>query len=365
MKKILLGTSAIVLAGAVASPAFSAEWDVKVGGYMEQFVAYGSTDCDFCGVGASFDGDYDGIDIKEDSEIHFSPSITLDNGLKFQARIELEGRTTGDQIDETYLRIMGSFGEVRIGEDDQVSYNMAYAAPDVTFFNINSGSDTKWYGGSLLTAFTTTYPAIAADPQGISYYSPRMAGFQVGVSYARDSLRASNQAQQDHDLVTTTRLDDPWAVAANYVNSFGDFNVAVSGGYAAGSDATGADSTAWSAGLNVGFSGFTVGGSYAEWDVDDTFGGPSYASGSNTTWDAGVSYETGPWGFSFTYIAMDDDVTGIDFEIDKYLLGVNYALATGVRLNAFASYADASGFDGEGSINEDGFVIGTGVRVDF
>lgn len=357
MKKVLMGTSAIMLAGAVVSPASAAEWEMKVGGYMEQYLAFASTDSDCC------DGEFDGIDIKEDSEIWFSPSITLDNGLKFQARIELEGRQSGDQIDETYLRIMGSFGEIRLGEDDQVSYNMAYAAPDVTFFNINSGSDTKFWGGTLLGVFTTTYPAVAADPAGISYYSPRLAGFQVAASYARDGLRATTQAQQDLD--TTAALVDPWAVAANYVNSFGDFNVAISGGYASGEDSSGADSTAWSAGLNLGFGGFTVGGSYAEWDTDSSFAGPFYSSFDNSTFDVGASYETGPWGFSVTYLRMDDDVSGIDFDMNKYLVGVNYALAKGVRLNAFGAYADAEASAGGASIEEEGFVIGTGVRVDF
>jgi hypothetical protein len=34
MKKILLGTSALALVGAFVTPAASADWDVRVGGYM-------------------------------------------------------------------------------------------------------------------------------------------------------------------------------------------------------------------------------------------------------------------------------------------------------------------------------------------
>ena len=39
MKKVLLGTSAIALAGAFATSAQAVDWDVHVGGYMEQYAA--------------------------------------------------------------------------------------------------------------------------------------------------------------------------------------------------------------------------------------------------------------------------------------------------------------------------------------
>ncbi|MCH8168135.1 MAG: porin, partial [Proteobacteria bacterium] len=80
MKKILLGTSALALAGAFASPAASAEWSMRVGGYMEQYIGFATSD-------ANFPGDFDGIDSKQDAEIWFLPSITLDNGIKFSANI--------------------------------------------------------------------------------------------------------------------------------------------------------------------------------------------------------------------------------------------------------------------------------------
>ena len=89
MKKILLCTSALALAGAFASPAASAEWEVRVGGYMEQFVAFATSSGPRGGVLPGTD--FDGIDSKQDAEIAFIPSITLDNGIKIGANIQLEG----------------------------------------------------------------------------------------------------------------------------------------------------------------------------------------------------------------------------------------------------------------------------------
>ncbi|MEM6621153.1 MAG: porin, partial [Pseudomonadota bacterium] len=86
MKKILLGSSAMALAAAAATPASAAEWDVRVGGYMVQHVVYGSSDTP-AGV------DFDGVDVQSDTEIFFLPSITLDNGIKIGANIQLEGNT--------------------------------------------------------------------------------------------------------------------------------------------------------------------------------------------------------------------------------------------------------------------------------
>src|SRR5690606_18114063 len=127
MKKVLLGTSAIALAGAFATTANAVEWEVRVGGYMESYAAYASSSVDsIAGEG------FDGIDAKNESQIQFIPSITLDNGIKIGATVELEGLTDGDQIDESYLFIDGSFGRVLIGDENSAGYLMTYGAPDVT-----------------------------------------------------------------------------------------------------------------------------------------------------------------------------------------------------------------------------------------
>ena len=396
MKKLLLGTSAMALAGAFASPADAVEWEVKIGGYMEQYLAYAETDAE------SVSGDFDGVDVKSDAEISFRPSITLDNGLKFLMNAELEVNQDGG-VDEPYLDISGSFGSVRLGEDDIASYTLAYTAPDVSFLGINSGSDVVFFAPeSLLTTFTHTLPQTATDPVGISYYSPRLAGFQIGASYARDANRSDNDEQIDDNA--SDELHDIWAVGANYVNSFGDFNIAASGGYSEGSlnghDATGkglyyvpesgsdvennnvlhvtcdgyedknpeapedavvlqspdcvstgnSDPRAWAAGLNLGYGGFTIGGSYYK-EYDDRPGNPE-------TWDVGVSYETGPWGFSFTYLRYDDNE---DLDVDRYLLATTYTIAQGVTLLAFGNYAEAE----QGDVKDDGFSVGTGVKVSF
>jgi hypothetical protein len=403
MKKLLLGTSAIALAGAIATPASAAEWEMRVGGYLEEFVAYADSSND------NITGDFDGVDVKSDGEIHFSPRIILDNGLKFGARIELETASVSDQIDENYAYIEGSFGRLELGSDDNAAYKMQYSAPDVTFMNINSGSDTDWLPFAAEFEVTTTFISVEGDSQGIRYFTPRMAGFQVGVSYARDANRSDDDAQKDSD--EDGELFDIFGVGANYVNSFGAFDIAVAGGYVTGSmngkdaasgfgaivsgdvtdgefgegiheftcdelddfedefpdadfqvttacsdEVSGKDPNAWSAGLVLGYQGFSIGGSYANWNN-------SAISDGLEVYDLGVAYETGPWGFSFTYMHGEVDTDG--GEIDKFMLGMDYKLAVGVRLGAFAIYEDGDSDSGTQDWDGDGFIIGTGLKLNF
>jgi len=392
MKKVLLGTSALALACAFASPAASVEWNVRVGGYMEQFVAYANSDFDDKSANP---GDYDGIDSKQDTEIFFAPSITLDNGIQFGANIQLEGNGylfTSDTIDESYMFIKGSFGEILLGSENSAGYKMTYAAPDVTFINVNSGSTTAfipWSGGGagadvFRRTLGTTFLENAGnnDSQRFTYFSPRMAGFQVGASYARDGNQDSN-AQVDTD----SELSDIIDIGANYVNSFGDFNVALSGRWGTASVDGGPDPDIWSVGLNLGMAGFTVGGSYAEQNDAGTKDGEAF--------DVGVSYTTGPWGVSFTWFHGENkgnsDGTGVfsispgctptgcdpslsegsvpetgDEEVDQFLIGVSYDLATGVNLGGYFVYLDFD--DADGGVQDDsidGWILGTGVKISF
>ncbi|MHA1528168.1 MAG: porin [Alphaproteobacteria bacterium] len=397
MKKVLLSTTAMAMAGAIAMPASAAEWDVRVGGFMEQYVAYADSD-------ANFSGDFDGIDSKQDAEIFFLPSITLDNGLKIGANIQLEALTnSSDQIDEAFMFIKGSFGEVLLGSENSAGYKMTYGAPDVSFINLNSGSTTlfiPWSGGGagddlFRRTLNTTFLENSGnnDAQRFTYFSPRFSGFQVGASYARDGNQDSN-SQLDGD----EGLRDIFDIGANYVRSFGDIDLAVSGRWGTADDHVGSNATVWSGGLNLGFGGFTVGGSYAEQNKNE------HVFRDGKAYDLGVSYETGPWGFSFTYfhgenqgnpdaaavakhvglvlvdedceedcemdIAIIDAVPAAneigDEEVDQFLIAISYDLAKGVNLGGYGVYVDfddAKGGTADHSV--DGFIIGTGVKIKF
>jgi porin-like protein len=361
MKKVLLGTSALALVGAFASPAAAqVAWDVRLGGYMTQVVGYGNSD-------ANFSGNFAGVDVYSDAEVFFLPTITLDNGIKFGANLQLEGNTSGDQIDESYAFVKGSFGELIIGSENSAGYKMNYNAPNAGIVGINSGTMSAWIpfstGGSNLfraTLGTTSLENLANnDAQRITYFTPRFAGFQVGGSYARDALQDSSG-----QVNSKTTPHDFFDGAVNYVNSFGDIDIAISGRAGIADDNMGADPTIWSIGTQIGFSGFTIGGNYAEQN------GASGQRLNGEAWNVGVAYETGPWGFSAEYFdgTNQDNAflggpgSGRDENLQQFLVQGSYALATGVTLGVFGAYVD---FDEDASNAQDidGFVIGSGVGL--
>lgn len=384
MKKVLLGTSAIALCGAFASSASAAEWSMRVGGYFESYAAYASSDIENAG-----DVDYDGVDSKQDAEIHFLPSITLDNGIRFGADIQLEGNTSGDTIDESFIFITGSFGRFEAGNENSAGYKMHYGAPDVTFVNVNSGSLTAFIpfsgtAGGLRTGSDVFRGTLGStylengrnnDAARFTYYTPRFAGFQAGVSYARDGSDDDN-SQQDINGRALANITD---FGVNYVNKFGDFDIAASARYGVAFGDGDSNPSVFGFGLNLGFAGVTVGGSWAEQNNSEGNNGLDRQDG--TAWDVGISYETGPWGVSFTYFNgenVNNEAAGRlganglavanDEQLQQFLLGATYKLAKGVTLLAFGAYVDFEEETGDalgGGDDVDGFVIGTGIKFVF
>ena len=151
MKKQLLGTTALVAAGlfvlADAGPASAQQKvepiKVSVGGYVGAFVSIVDQD-DVGNTAAGRDGELALIDTHTDQEIHFNGRTTLANGITIGFRIELEGNTEGDQIDESYLFLESKFGRLELGQVNNVHYRMAYKAPDVfTRGWVNEGNFTN------------------------------------------------------------------------------------------------------------------------------------------------------------------------------------------------------------------------------
>jgi len=359
MKKILMGTSAVALSSMAASSASAAEWDLDWGGYFEAFVGFASVD-------SAPGTDFDGVDVRQDAEIQFTPSITLDNGLKFGVDVQLEANAgvgnggTPDVIDESFAWVKGSFGQVLIGSENSAGYKMSYGAPDVTALGVNSGSISAYLpiGSNFFrTPGRSSFVEVDGnnDSQRLTYFTPRFSGFQFGVSYARDGVQdGSGQVNIDADGT----LHDIFDVGANYVNTIGGADVAVAGRYgtatfesaAANSD----DPETFAFGINLGFQGFSVGGSYASEDGGN-------AANDGDFFDVGVSYGTGPWAGSLTYAHSDLDATG---EMDQYIAGVTYKLGPGVKAGLTAAYIDIDESRAAQGADE-AFIIETGFALSF
>lgn len=367
-----------------ALPAMAAEWEISLGGYMEMHLGFASLDNP-----PSVD---DGADFSYDADLILDGDITLDNGLTFGGEINLEGGRAGDdgqtpEIDEYFLFVRGSFGDILIGAQDSAGRRMHQGAPDVSLIGTVEGSPggsavaqhfpfigtrsgirygSDYYAGTLGSTFIETHGSDQLPR--ITYFTPRFAGFQLGTSYAGDGGQ------------TAPRLENLFDVGLNYAGSFGGTQLNVSGRWGTATDSQNGpnDPTVWGVGLNLGFGGVTIGGSWAE--INDSVTGIS----DGRSYDVGAAYTTGPWSFSFTYFNgenIDNEHPvqfGLKENLEVFNLGINYKLAKGVGLAAFDSatigaFAGTTDFNedvGDGGFgtpgdNVDGFIIGTGILLSF
>ena len=374
MKKILLGSTAIVAAGMIASvPSADAASKMKlgVGGYMEQWFGFTSGDD---GVAQ----DYSGFDIKSDPEIFFKGSTKLDNGITVGVNVQLEATQNGDQIDEQYMFVKGSFGQIIIGDENSAMYKMHYAPSDFGI-GMNSGDVTVWnkpvkdadgdsinMGSHYRSPFGATYiePDAVNDSAKISYFTPRVSGFQLGLSYGPDGNQDSN-GLPNRDAANTDYI----MVGANFKQKMGGMSVGISGGYGTVTDAAagGVEPEATSFGIKLGMGGVSAGVSYANFSDS----GEKDQEGIN----AGVAYSSGPMGVSIAYFHGEKDGNNGDAatlnnqaERDVIHLSAKYAMGPGVTLAGTLGHAVYSSDDADldNSVNESAstYVV-MGLKVGF
>ncbi len=396
MKKQLLCTSAIALGVSAAAPASAQSWDLDWGGYMNQHVAWS----DSSGSGLPAASDYDGVDTLNNSEIHFTPSVTLDNGLTFGVNIQFEGNNNGGGatgVDESYMTISSDqIGKIVIGDENSAGYLSMVGAPQVTTMYINSPSISGFLpftaagvGFSFRDAKYSSYTEVAGnnDVNRITYYTPNFSGFTAGVSYAATgSVNAGNNYSVDRN--GPGEVSDIFDIGLNYsgtigsvdlnagarwgtgsVNAFNNTrNVVINGNnvtYSVG------DPETWGVGATIGFSGFTIGGHYAEND-NGGFGGSNGIAGKadSSGWSFGATYDApGPWAFealTFQGESDSDPALGVgkdDYE--AYQIGATRDVGPGVSWSIYGIWAKADDKSTLGTDLDDGYIVGTSINLSF
>ena len=364
MKKVLYGTTALVAASFAFTGAANAAEGIKlgVGGYMNNFFGFGDVDSDTADPNST--GHF------SDGEIHFTGETTLDNGIQVGAQVQLESFSSGDQIDENYAWVEGSFGRLQLGSENTAAYLMQYSAPNVGV-PINSGwvtvfvAPTAGHTASFRSPSLSTFGDFGNDENTVTYFSPRFGGFQIGVSYqaAVDGSGdgANFPATMDQNSGEGT---DGVSIGANFVRSFNGFDVALAGGYRTITDENpnmwGDSPEQYSAGINLGYGGFTVGGSWLGED-SETPGGADAPTDGNS-FDVGASYSTGPWSVGVTYLngEVEGAPGGGDDQLDTVEGGIEYALGPGITTSfsvLYAKWEDETGAESDGTLGIAGLAL--------
>ena len=336
----LLGTTAMIGAAALVVPSTASAFDVNINGFLN-FNAVMGDNKEALGRSAS------SFDFVTDTEIHVQGVQTDDEtGIRYGMTVEFEtdpGGSGGNYIDENWIFIDGSFGGIRLGNEDGVVDNSKLGAQTIA-------AGTGGVDGQGVVASVPFAPFNSGDSTKARYYSPTIAGFSVGVSYTPNfNDEGNNVARTDN---AQSDYDNWFEGGLIYSGAFGGLDLLAS---AVGSTANGNngndDYKSYNLGATVGFAGFEVAGSY--WGEND---GPN---GNVNGFTAGAAAGFGPADVSINYAKVVNGGPG-QGEGDNLVLSASMGLLPGMALQG-----DVSWFDRDEGGDDDGVTGVARVRVAF
>lgn len=196
MKKILLGTTAVIALGAISTEAFAADKiQLGLGGFMRHYV--GVVSDDEAANGASDNSNRAvGFNQNSNTEVYFSGSTTLDNGLTVAAKMELEadGETTGNSTDASFLTISSdAMGALTLGTTTHASDDFDVNAPNAGNFGYGDLDDWAQMaatsaGNNQAFSFVARRDWNGGNANKIKYVTPTFSGVTGFASYTTSTM---------------------------------------------------------------------------------------------------------------------------------------------------------------------------------
>lgn len=378
MKNILLGTSALIGAAALFAGAANAAETPKItlGGFSNFEAGFVSEDKDANLRAGAF---------RTDNVLTVRVAGKSDAGLGYGAGIDLSADTSanadnaassGGHAERTFIYVDGKWGKLQGGSDLGVSKTMKIDASSIA-------RGTGGIDGDFTYFMTQTSGQVIATPDlfldygvgqlgdestqtinKVSYYTPRFAGFQAGVSYLFDTTAGDKGQFLSRGDNTAGEAQNVVVGALNYEGKFSNIDVAVgvTGEYGKSEVSTFNNLRTYQAGAKVGYQGFSVAGSYG--NLGDSLRTKAVSSdSSNYFWTVGGAYETGPFGASVTYLSSQYDTGPSHNDFSNLSFGVDYKLAAG--LTPYAE-VDIIKLDPTATVNDnDATVVLVGTQLAF
>lgn len=317
MNKLLIGTAAAAL---FTVPAAAGPIAVTVGGYMNSL--YYSADVDT----NTYGDDY----FLEDGEIIIKGEGSSNTGLTYGFQVQIETSDDGDATDEHYAYVKGDFGKLIIGGENSVADQMTVSVPKFLGWktydnNFDTWKDTVGYKKPLVGN-----EDLSKDSAKLSYYTPKMNGLQLGVSWTPNTKETSGPSMS-LDTVGDGDYEDVMSYGARYSGQLGGSKVKLS--Y-----------------------------SHEEGDSNDR---TKDAEGSSF----GVNVSNGPWEIGGTFYEAEDKDKDYDIETSHY--GVQYKLTSNTKIGVAihdqenSTYAGVKSSDTEITVIGGSYKIGPGAKLTF
>ena len=180
--------------------------------------------------------DTSALDTRTDAEIHFNGRATLDSGMKIHARVELEGQNhhsqSGDPIDEYFLSVSGSFGRIILGGTGGAPVKILIGLIGLWATGVGEtlSFDNSWIpsaAGGPAHFYRLQHSRLdTGDAEKITYISPKLGGFQVGLTYSPNMMNNDDNSRVD----TANGPHDGIEGAVSYTGKFGDVGFGIGGG---------------------------------------------------------------------------------------------------------------------------------------
>jgi predicted porin len=365
-KQLMAGTALVAAAMLVAGGALAADKkmmkpSISVNGYYDALIG-GILDEDADTLARS--EDTSAIDVRTDSEIHFNGRGTLENGLKVHVRTELEAQQGGgNQIDEYFLSVSGSFGQIILG---------GTAGAPVKMLTGLSGSWATGVGETLAFDSDDWTPSAAdktfgqlqhsrldnGDANKATYISPKFGGFQVGLSYSPDETNDGTNQRINAEAERHNGLEG----AVSYSGRFGDVGFGIGAGMTAYQGATEDDSKGdqsdWVVAARLDFGGgFRVSAAHKQ-TTDEA----DAAQGQVT--DVGARFVTGANSFSLVGSMGEMDESGAQYT--AAMASYARSLGAGAKWHANVIWNQSdNGASGADKKENTGTALVTGITVRF
>ena len=359
MKKVLMGTTALVAAGMMAGAAQAQEEmmeepiSLSLGGYYR--AAIGSVSGND-GPGQP-EADRHSIGIAQDSEVRISGETTLDNGLTVGVRAHMEvidgaGVGGGSTVDEVWLYFRDEFGQLRLGSVESARQEMTNLAPNGAS---NFGVNTPFFSFANFSSLATLNDSLGdEDAAKLVYFSPTFNGFRLALSWAPDdddggqqypefftNNRRSDEGQPGPVVPAGQQYQNHIAIGAEFSQSFMEgSSIRIAGGYetyeaeapaaapCADLPTRNCEPSSLHLGATVGFDQFSFGGGWMKIELPMNV--------DYTVYDLGLSWSDGPMTAGLQW-GHGEDSGG---DLDRYAVNGTYVLGPGIDLQAQLDFGE-------------------------
>jgi outer membrane protein OmpU len=319
MRKVLLATTALVaMTGAAAA-------EVGLSGYYE--FGYASMEDDLT---------TDRDTMFTEGEIHFNFTNTTDNGMTIGFHTQMvthshDDRSTGEDMDSSYMSIASDMGTFRLGEYDSIESTFATYHPGGR--NMITGDD--WTlgvvdsAGSAITAGLKSSATGGAygDVANVTYLSPSMGGLTFGMTYELGDNTATASGG-DYQSNNDSGDNADTAIGMGYSTEVAGASVSVQAQVADNGESSSSKVKTTTIGTNISFGDISLAVSKVDYESgttteSDTMG---YGIGYQVTDDLSIAVNLVD--SEATVSSSTDDLDTTSYSVSYNIVpGLNFALA--------------------------------------